>query len=111
MQPSAGAIGGGHDNGGGRRSPGSELPQPRDEDERSDRNRCRTAPFGRLEVRDFTVGSLAKRLRAAGIPPEPVEAVRERALGLYQQLWSEYEDIHGVPHPARAFEAQAATAR
>jgi ribonucleoside-diphosphate reductase beta chain len=57
-----------------------------------------------LELRDFAVRSLIKRLRAAGLR-EPVTAeIQERAISLYERAWSEYERNHGVRHPVRFYQ-------
>ena len=61
-----------------------------------------------LEVRAFAIGSLTKRLRAAGLTDQVVAEVAERMSGLYDSLWAEYERTHGVPHPVRFWQRQAA---
>lgn len=57
-----------------------------------------------LELREFALSSLAKRLRAAGVSAAAVAQVRDQALGLYEAAWSEYERNHGVRHPVRFYQ-------
>lgn len=57
-----------------------------------------------LELRDFAISSLAKRLRAASVPGGDIEKIRSRANGLYEQAWAEYEGAHGVRHPVRYYQ-------
>jgi ribonucleoside-diphosphate reductase beta chain len=61
-----------------------------------------------LEIREFAVSSLCKRLRAAGIGEEPVADLRARAFSLYDELWARYEEVHQVPHPVRWWQQQDA---
>lgn len=63
-----------------------------------------------LELRDFAISSLAKRLRSSGVPAADVEQIRSRAGGLYEQSWAEYERTHGVRHPVRYFQEGLVTA-
>ncbi|HET9782871.1 MAG TPA: ribonucleotide-diphosphate reductase subunit beta [Candidatus Dormibacteraeota bacterium] len=63
-----------------------------------------------LELRDFAISSLAKRLRAAGVTATDVEEIRGRAIGLYEQAWAEYERTHGVRHPVRYYQEGLVTA-
>lgn len=57
-----------------------------------------------LELRDFAVQSLTRRLRAAGVQENYGAEIRERALSLYDKAWSEYERVHGGRHPVRFFQ-------
>jgi ribonucleoside-diphosphate reductase beta chain len=63
-----------------------------------------------LEARDFAVDSLAKRLRASELTEQAVAEVASRMRSLYEQLWAEYERNHGIEHPVRHWERQAAVA-
>lgn len=63
-----------------------------------------------LELRDFALSSLAKRLRAAGVPPAIVQRIRQDAEALYEAQWSEYETKHGVRHPVRFYQEGLVTA-
>ena len=57
-----------------------------------------------LELRDFALASLTKRLRASGVAPERVAEIYENALSLYDRAWTEYERTHGVRHPVRFYQ-------
>ena len=57
-----------------------------------------------LELRDFALRSLTKRLRAAGVPETACGDIRERAVSLYEKAWSEYELSYGVRHPVRFYQ-------
>jgi hypothetical protein len=61
-----------------------------------------------LEARDFAIDSLAKRLRAAELTDQAVDEVGSRMRSLYDQLWAEYEQNHGVEHPVRHWQHLAA---
>lgn len=63
-----------------------------------------------VELRDFAISSLAKRLRAAGVPAAGVREIQERAISLYEEAWREYERAHGVRHPVRYFQEGNVTA-
>jgi hypothetical protein len=63
-----------------------------------------------LELREFALSSLAKRLRAAGISESVAEEVRERGVELYEAAWSEYESNHGLRHPVRFYQEGLVTA-
>ncbi len=63
-----------------------------------------------LELRDFALSSLAKRLRAAGVSTPVVERIRKDAEGLYEKQWTEYETKHGVRHPVRFYQEGLVTA-
>jgi ribonucleoside-diphosphate reductase beta chain len=60
------------------------------------------------ETRAFAIDSLTKRLRAACLTDQAVAEVGERMLGLYEQMWAEYERNHGVAHPVRFWQQQTA---
>jgi ribonucleoside-diphosphate reductase beta chain len=59
------------------------------------------------EVRDFSLTSLTKRLRVAGIPKEACDQVKERGRTYYSAVWDEYEEIHGEEHPRRFYDRMA----
>jgi ribonucleoside-diphosphate reductase beta chain len=63
-----------------------------------------------FEVRAFSLNSLTKRLRVAGISTAVAEEVTRRGLEYYDAAWIEYEDIHGEQHPYRYFERLAGAA-
>jgi ribonucleoside-diphosphate reductase beta chain len=61
----------------------------------------RISPY---EVRSFSLTSLTKRLRVAGLSQEVCEDITKTGLGYYDQAWAEYEDLHGVEHPRRFYD-------
>jgi len=63
-----------------------------------------------LEYRDFAIESLSRRLRSVGISDATIGDIGERYSGLYDRFWAQYEDIHGVEHPVRWYQRQAAAA-
>src|SRR5216683_4214866 len=63
-----------------------------------------------LELREFALSSLAKRLRASGVSAPAAEEVRERGVELYEAAWSEYESNHGLRHPVRFYQEGLVTA-
>lgn len=63
-----------------------------------------------LELRDFAISSLAKRLLASGVRRAAVEHIRDQANALYEDAWSEYENLHGLRHPVRFFQEGLVTA-
>jgi ribonucleoside-diphosphate reductase beta chain len=63
-----------------------------------------------LELRDFALDSLTKRLRASGVPAAAASAVHEKGLSLYERAWSDYERTHGVRHPVRFYQEGLVTA-
>ena len=63
-----------------------------------------------LELRDFALNSLGKRLFAAGVPGQVVQRIRKDAEALYESLWTEYESKHGVRHPVRFYQEGLVTA-
>lgn len=60
------------------------------------------------EQRDFAIESLSKRLRSIGISDGAIGELDSHLRGLYDRLWSRYEEIHGVDHPVRWYQRQAA---
>jgi len=63
-----------------------------------------------LELRDFALSSLIKRLRAAGVSATDTATIRETGLSLYERTWAEYERNHGVRHPVRFYQDGLVTA-
>ena len=63
-----------------------------------------------MELREFAVGSLSKRLRSVGLNGSTVEELAEEMRNIYERLWDRYEEIHGVDHPVRWYQRQGATA-
>jgi ribonucleoside-diphosphate reductase beta chain len=57
-----------------------------------------------LELRDFALTSLTKRLRASGISNASAEDIRTQAMALYDMAWAEYESTHGLRHPVRFYQ-------
>ena len=66
----------------------------------------RISPY---EVRSFSLTSLTKRLRVAGLSAEACERITKEGLEYYDQAWAEYEEKHGEDHPRRFYD-QLATA-
>ena len=58
----------------------------------------RVSPY---DVRAFSLNSLTKRLRVAGIAEEVLRDILQRGTRYYEAAWAEYEDLHGEPHPRR----------
>jgi ribonucleoside-diphosphate reductase beta chain len=57
-----------------------------------------------VELKEFALSSLAKRLVAAGLSPAVVKQIRTQAETDYELTWSEYERNHGVRHPVRFYQ-------
>jgi ribonucleoside-diphosphate reductase beta chain len=64
----------------------------------------RISPY---DVRDFSLTSLTKRLRVAGISNEVCDQVKQRGREYYDRAWAEYEAIHGEEHPRRFYDRMA----
>jgi len=60
------------------------------------------------EVRDFSLHSLIKRLKVAGLSDDTLAEVRERGIAYYDACWEEYEQEHGLEHPRRFYDRLAA---
>ena len=58
-------------------------------------------------VRDFSLESLTKRLRVAGLPEASCQKVWDRGRAYYDAAWAEYEEIHSEEHPRRFFDRLA----
>lgn len=59
------------------------------------------------EVRSFSLTSLTKRLRAAGLGAAFCDRVTSAGTAHYEAAWAEYEDLHGEQHPHRFFRETA----
>lgn len=59
------------------------------------------------EVQDFSLQSLTKRLRVAGISKEFCDHVIEQGNGYYDACLRQYEETFGIEHPIRWYDAQA----
>jgi ribonucleoside-diphosphate reductase beta chain len=64
-----------------------------------------------VELREFALSSLAKRLRAAGVSAKAADDVRSQGMALYETAWAEYERNHGVRHPVRFYQEGLVTAQ
>ena len=62
------------------------------------------------EVRAFSLNSLTKRLRVAGVSQEVTDEITRRGNEYYDAAWSEYEQIQGEEHPYRYFDRLAGAA-
>jgi ribonucleoside-diphosphate reductase beta chain len=62
------------------------------------------------EMRAFAIESLAKRLRAVGVSDTAIGDISSQLSALYDRFWTRYEEIHGVEHPVRWYQEQAAAA-
>ncbi len=67
----------------------------------------RISPY---EVREFSLNSLTKRLRVAGIPETTLNEIHERGVSYYDASWAQYEELHGEEHPYRFYDRLAASA-
>ena len=63
-----------------------------------------------VELKEFALASLAKRLIAAGLGTAAVREIRAHAEACYETAWSEYERNHGVRHPVRFYQEGLVTA-
>lgn len=63
-----------------------------------------------VELREFALTSLAKRLRAAGVSEAAAADVRAQGMQLYEDAWTEYEANHGLRHPVRFYQEGLVTA-
>jgi ribonucleoside-diphosphate reductase beta chain len=59
------------------------------------------------EIRAFSLNSLTKRLRVAGISQAVCDEVTTRGMAYYDAAWEQYESIHGEEHPRRFFDRMA----
>ena len=66
----------------------------------------RISPY---EVRSFSLTSLTKRLRVAGLSDETCKDITAKGLEYYDAAWAEYEELHGVEHPRRFYDQMAAS--
>ena len=63
-----------------------------------------------LELREFAISSLAKRLRTIGLTQVAITEIESRYRNLYEEYWTEYERNHGEQHPVRFYQEQGAVA-
>jgi ribonucleoside-diphosphate reductase beta chain len=63
-----------------------------------------------LELREFAIGSLSKRLRSVGLSDSAVDELGSEMRQIYEQLWNRYEQVHGVDHPVRWYQRQGVEA-
>jgi ribonucleoside-diphosphate reductase beta chain len=63
-----------------------------------------------LELKEFALSSLSKRLIASGLSAPVVADIRHQADGLYESSWAEYESTHGLRHPVRFYQEGLLTA-
>jgi hypothetical protein len=63
-----------------------------------------------VELREFSIGSLSKRLRSVGLSETTVEDLAQEMRGIYERLWDRYDQIHGVEHPVRWYQREQAAA-
>jgi hypothetical protein len=66
----------------------------------------RISPY---DVRAFSLTSLTKRLRVAGLSESVCRDITKAGLGYYDAAWAEYEDLHGTEHPRRFYDQMAAS--
>ncbi len=62
------------------------------------------------EVRAFSLNSLTKRLRVAGISKEACDEITRLGNSYYDASWEEYEAKHGEEHPHRFYDRLAGAA-
>ena len=62
------------------------------------------------EIREFSLNSLIKRLRVAGVAEETLDEIHRRGIEYYDTCWAEYEDNNGEEHPYRFYDRMAAAA-
>jgi ribonucleoside-diphosphate reductase beta chain len=63
-----------------------------------------------LELKEFALSSLAKRLLASGLSRTAVGDIRANEKELYESAWSDYESNHGPRHPVRFYQEGLVTA-
>jgi ribonucleoside-diphosphate reductase beta chain len=59
------------------------------------------------DVRAFSLNSLTKRLRVAGISEDVCDEITRRGISYYDAAWADYETIHNEEHPRRFFDRLA----
>lgn len=62
------------------------------------------------EVASFSLHSLTKRLRTAGISADTCAEIERRGHAYYDAAWNHYEVLHGEEHPRRFIDRLATTA-
>jgi ribonucleoside-diphosphate reductase beta chain len=63
-----------------------------------------------IEYREFAIESLSKRLRSIGLGDATIADIGGQYRDLYERFWARYEEVHGVEHPVRWYQRQAAVA-
>ncbi len=63
-----------------------------------------------VELREFALSSLAKRLRASGISAAAAAEIQAQGMAMYETAWSDYERNHGLRHPVRFYQEGLVTA-
>ncbi len=61
-----------------------------------------------VEARDFAIHSLGKRLRSSGLTHQVVAEIGDHMGSLYDASWARYEKNHGLEHPVRHWQREAA---
>ena len=59
------------------------------------------------EIREFSLHSLIKRLRVAGVSEEALAEIHRRGVEYYDTCWAEYEDNNAEEHPYRFYDRLA----
>jgi ribonucleoside-diphosphate reductase beta chain len=67
----------------------------------------RISPY---EVRAFSLNSLTKRLRVAGVSKDTCDDITNLGNSYYEASWDEYESKHGEEHPHRFYDRLAGAA-
>ena len=62
------------------------------------------------EIREFSLNSLIKRLRVAGVHEDTLAEIHRRGIEYYDTCWAEYEANNGEEHPYRFYDRMAAAA-
>ena len=62
------------------------------------------------EIREFSLNSLIKRLRVAGVNEDTLAEIHRRGIEYYDTCWAEYEANNGEEHPYRFYDRMAAAA-
>jgi ribonucleoside-diphosphate reductase beta chain len=60
------------------------------------------------EVASFSLNSLTKRLKVAGLSQDVLDEIWTRGNSYYRAAWDEYEQIHDEEHPRRYYDRMAA---
>lgn len=63
-----------------------------------------------IDLRDFALENLAKRLRSIGLSGTLIAEIDAHARDQYEKAWAAYEERQGMPHPVRYWQGLAAGA-